>query len=119
MAIMGMTASLAACAPKPAPPPAAPTLDCGLGFAALSAKIAATPGIKAAPADPSEPYSYYSTADGQASYFVTQKDAPAHPAVLMQQVTPQGEKNTGCAFGDKAAYDKLMDYLVHLKDAHR
>jgi hypothetical protein len=94
-------------------------LDCAQGYDTLSAKVAAIPGIKAAPADPSEPYAYYSTADGQVSYVVTQKDAPAHPAVLMQQVTPRGVKTTGCGFGDKAAYDQLSAYLAHLKDTHR
>ena len=107
--------ALAACAPKAAAP-AAVTLDCGQSFAALSAKIIAQPGLKPAPQEPTEPYRAYSTADGHASYFVTEPGAPAHPAILMQQVAGDGQmKNTGCAYGDKLAYDQLMAYLTGLK----
>ena len=71
---------------------------------------------KPAPQEPSEPYRAYSTADGHASYFVTEPGAPAHPAILMQQVAGDGQmKNTGCAYGDKLAYDQLMAYLTGLK----
>jgi hypothetical protein len=110
--------ALAACAPKAAPP-AAVALDCALGFDALKAKVTTQPGIVAAPADASEPYRAYSTVDGQASYYVTEPGAPAHPAILMQQVTPGGAKNTGCRFGDKVAYDQLTAYLQSLKAAHK
>lgn len=106
---------LGACQPK-ANVPAAVTLDCAQGFDALKAKITAQPGLKPAPAEPGEPYRAYSTADGQASYFVTQPGAPAHPAILMQQVAADGQmRNTGCGFGDQAAYAQLQDYLAGLK----
>jgi hypothetical protein len=95
------------------------TLDCRQGFDALKAKVTTQPGVVAAPADPSEPYRAYSTADGQASYYVTEPGAPAHPAILMQQVTPKGTANTGCRFGDKLAYDQLTAYLSSLKAAHK
>jgi len=106
--------TLSACAPKAAAP-AAVTLDCALGFDALKARIAGQGGVVAAPADPGDPFRAYNAADGQASWFVTEPGAPAHPAVLMQQVTPAGLKNTGCAYGDRGAYDQLMAYLVSLK----
>ena len=106
--------SLAACAPK-AKPPAVVTLDCSQPFEALKAKITAQPGLNPAPQEPTEPYRAYSTADGHASYFITEPGAPAHPAILMQQAAAGAMTNTGCAYGDKAAYDQLMAYLTGLK----
>ena len=111
--------ALAACAPKPSAP-AAVALDCAQGFAALTAKLAAQPGLKAAPQESSEPYRAYSTEDGQTSYFVTEPGAPAHPAILMQQVDGAGGmRDTGCRYGDKAAYDQLAAYLSGLKAGRR
>ena len=110
--------TLGACAPK-TNVPAAVALDCAQGFAALKAKIVAQPGLKPAPQEPSEPYRAYTTEDGQASYFITEPGAPAHPAILMQQVAPTGMKNAGCTYGDKAAYDQLMAYLASLKAGHK
>lgn len=104
---------LGACAPK-AKPPAAVVLDCSQPFEALTATITAQPGLKPAPEEAGEPYRVYSTADGRASYFITQPTAPAHPAILMQQAEGGQMKNTGCAWGDKAAYQELMAYLTGL-----
>jgi hypothetical protein len=115
---LSLTLALAACAPK-TNAPAAVALDCAQGFEALKAKIASQPGLDAAPKEPSEPYRAYSTSDGQASYFVTEPGAPAHPAIMMQQVTPSGVKTTGCGFGDKAAYDQLAAYIQSLSAAKK
>jgi hypothetical protein len=91
-------------------------LDCAQPFEALKAKITAQPNLNPAPAEPGEPYRTYSTADGRASYFITEPGAPAHPAILMQQAQEGGAmKNSGCAYGDKAAYGQLMAYLASLK----
>jgi hypothetical protein len=110
---------LAACAPK-AQPPQPIALDCSQPFEAQKAKITAQPNLTAAPADAGEPYSTYSTADGKASWFITEPGAPAHPAILMQQVATGGSmKNTGCAYGDKAAYDQLVTYIASLKAGHK
>jgi hypothetical protein len=106
--------SLAACAPQPAAP-AAVTLDCALSFDVLKAKVVAQPGLNPAPQEPGEPYRAYSTTDGAVSYFITEPGAPAHPAILMQQATGGTMKNSGCAWGDKAAYDQLTNYLTSLK----
>ena len=105
--------ALTACAPK-AKPPAAVALDCGQPFETLSAKITGQPGLKPAPEEAGEPYRVYSTADGHASYFITKPGAPAHPAILMQEAAGGQMKNTGCAYGDKAAYQELMAYLTGL-----
>jgi hypothetical protein len=105
--------ALAACAPKPQAPVAV-TLDCGLGFDALKAKVTGQAALVAAPKEPSEPYRAYSTADGKASYFITEAGAPAHPAILMQQVTAAGMTDTGCSYGDKTAYGQLQAYLKSL-----
>jgi hypothetical protein len=104
---------LAACAPKAAPPPVA--LDCAQDFGSLKAKIAAQPGIVAAPQEAGEPYRAYSMTGGATSYFITEPGAPAHPAILMQQAAEGRMINTGCAYGDKAAYSELMAYLTSLK----
>ena len=106
--------SLAACAPK-AKPPATVALDCSQPFETLKTKITTQPGLVPAPQEPTEPYRAYSTADGHASYFITEPGAPAHPAILMQQATGGAMTNTGCAYGDKAAYDQLAAYLTGLK----
>jgi hypothetical protein len=106
--------SLAACAPK-AKPPAAVALDCGQGFETLRAKIVAQPGLNPAPQEAAEPYRAYSTADGHASYFITEPGAPAHPAILMQLAADGEMKTTGCGYGDKPAYDQLVAYLTGLK----
>ena len=106
--------SFCACAPKTQAPKAL-SLDCSQSFETLKAKITAQPNLKAAPEDASEPYRAYSSEDGQTSYFITQPGAPAHPAILMQQVAEGGGmKNTGCAYGDKAAFDQLTVYLASL-----
>ena len=111
---------ICACSPRPASHGSEMlALDCAKPFEAQAQAITAQPGLKAAPEDPSEPYRAYSTPDGQASYFLTEPGAPAHPAILMQQVTPQGMRNTGCAFGDKAAYAQLQGYLQSLAAARR
>jgi hypothetical protein len=115
---LALLLALAACSPKThAPGPVA--LDCKLAFDALKAKVTGQPGLVAAPANEGEPYRAYSTADGRASWFVTEPGAPAHPAILMQQVTPQGLRDTGCAYGDKAAYDQLQAYLKGLSAGRR
>jgi hypothetical protein len=106
--------SLCACAPK-AKPVATVVLDCSQPFETLKAKITAQPGLNPAPQEPTEPYRAYSTADGHASYFITEPGAPAHPAILMQQAAGGAMTNTGCAYGDKSAYDQLMAYLTGLK----
>ncbi len=104
-----------ACARK-APSPAAVTLDCRTPFQTLAAKVTSQPNLVPAPVEPGEPYRTYSLADGSVSYFVTEPGAPAHPAILMQQALPGGNmKNTGCAYGDQAAYGELMGYLAGLK----
>jgi hypothetical protein len=114
-----LLAALAACAPK-APPPSAIALDCSQSFEAQKAKITSQPNLNAAPAEPGEPYRAYSTADGKASYFITEPGAPAHPAILMQQVGEGGAmKNSGCAYGDKTAFDQLTTYLASLRAGHK
>jgi hypothetical protein len=95
------------------PPPAA-VLDCAKGFEALSAAVAATPGMTRAPKTPGEPYSFYNAEDGKTSYVVTEAGAPGHPAILMQAMGPAGQETTGCPFGDKAGYDQLAAYLASL-----
>ena len=117
LAALLLPLTLVACAPKTEAPalPAAVELDCSLGFEALAAKVTTQPGLKPAPQEPGEPYRFYSTADGQASYMITEKGAPGYPAILMQARAGAGERNTGCPFGDRKGYDKLMVYLTGLK----
>ena len=118
LALGAVALSLAACAPKTrAPPPRPVELDCSLSFEALSAEIRAIPGLRPAPPEPGEPYRFYSTEDGQASYMITETGAPGHPAILMQARADGAERNTGCAYGDKQGYAQLMAYLTALKPA--
>jgi hypothetical protein len=113
---------LCACTPKaerPPAPPAMTSLDCGLGFEALKAKITDQPGLAAAPKDPGEPYRFYTAADQATSYMITEAGAPGHPAILMEHAAQGHETTTGCPYGDKAGYAKLMAYLDSLKAAHK
>lgn len=107
---------LTACA-RAEPPPRPPlALDCARGFEALSAAVAAEPGLKLAPA-PGEPYRYFNAEDGAVSFVVTQPGAPAHPAVFRQLATPSGMLTTGCAYGDRPGYDRFLAYLKDLARA--
>jgi hypothetical protein len=93
-------------------------LDCGKTFEALSAAVTAQPLTKA-PGDPAEPYDYYSSLDGKASYLLTRPGAPGHPAIMMQQVKGSDVLTTGCPYGDKLGYEQLHAYLDGLKSWRR
>jgi len=111
--------TLCACAPKPPPQPADFKIDCALGYEALAARIAAIPGIRLANT-PGEPYHYFNTADGQASYVVTLPGGAGHPAVIQQSASSDGTIQTGCSYGDKPGYARLDAYLKSLAGArHR
>ncbi|MDP2213529.1 hypothetical protein [Phenylobacterium sp.] len=105
---------LSACAPA-APSSGAPfTLDCAEGYEAIRAGILARPGVKPAPDAPGEPYEIFNEENGRASYIFTRPEAPAHPAVFIQTATRRDGarvmQHEGCALGDPAAYDELLDY---------
>ena len=110
------TLPLCACAPKAAPEPPAPlALDCTLPFDAQSAKLTAQAHLVPAAHAPGEPYAYYSTEDGRASYLITLKGAPGYPAILMQSAHGGQVTTTGCPYGDPKGYKQLMAYLDSLK----
>jgi hypothetical protein len=107
---------LCACAPKSdARPPVALALDCALPFEVQAAKLAAQPHLVPAPHESAEPYLFYSTDDGRASYLITEEDAPGHPAIMMQTASGGDVKTTGCPYGDPKGYKQLLAYLDSLK----
>jgi hypothetical protein len=106
--------ALAACARQGEQPAAYMDLDCAKPFDAQVAAITAQPKLVPAGVVGSEPYSYYSSADGRTSYLVTRPGSPAHPAIIIQRAQG-GVKTSGCAYGDKAAYDELLAYMESLK----
>lgn len=107
--------TLAACSQKPSEQRTTyADLDCAQPFDAQVAAIVAQPKLVPAGNVGSEPYSYYSAADGSVSYLVTRKGSPAHPAIMIQRAH-NGVVTTGCAYGDKRAYDELLAYLESLK----
>ena len=109
------TLALAACSSKPADVPVTYLdLDCAKPFDAQVATITAQPKLVPAGTVGSEPYSYYSSADGSVSYLVTRKGSPAHPAIMIQRAR-NGVHTSGCAYGSKKAYDELLAYLESLK----
>jgi hypothetical protein len=106
---------LTACAGAEAPEPAALDLDCAQDFAALTARVTGQAGLIPAPQDPAQPYQFYSTPDGRASYLITEPGAPGHPAIMMQKARGGEVVTTGCPYGDRAGYDELLAYLDSLK----
>jgi hypothetical protein len=109
---------LGACAPKTEAPAVAIALDCSQSFEALTAQVTAQ-DLVPAPEDPAEPYLFYSTPTGRASYLITKAGAPGHPAVMMQRAVGEEVVTTGCPYGDKAGYDQLHAYLDSLKTWRR
>jgi len=107
-----------ACAPKEPPAAAEMTLDCALPFEALKAKVLAQT-LTPAPKDPTQPYRFYSSEDARTSYLITEPEAPAHPAVMMQQARSGKVTTTGCRYGGAGAYDQLFNYLDGLKTWRR
>jgi len=109
--------TLSACAPKSQTATAtALALDCKMNFAEQSAKIIAQPNLMPAQHAPGEPYNFYSSTDGHASYLITEPGAPGHPAIMMQTAGGgAGVKTTGCAYGNKRGYQQLANYLDSLK----
>jgi hypothetical protein len=110
---------LCACSPKVEAPAAPLGLDCAQSFEAQSARLIAQPGLKPAPEDRAQPYRFYSSDDGRTSYLITKPDAPGHPAIMMQRAEGGTVRTTGCPYGDRKAYEKLLAYLEGLKAWHR
>lgn len=111
-----LPALFAACAPeKPAQLDPAIGLDCALPFDVQAAKIVAQGDLTQAPHDPLEPYRFYSTTHGRASYLITEKGAPGHPAIAMEVASKGRVDITGCPYGDRKGYGKIMAYLESLK----
>ena len=106
--------TLAACAPKTEPPATYRDLDCAQPFDAQVATIIAQPRLVPAGTVGSEPYSYYSAADGSVSYLISRKGSPAHPAIMIQRAR-NGVHTSGCAYGSRKGYDELLAYLESLK----
>jgi hypothetical protein len=107
--------TLAACSPAPdAQRVSYRDPDCAQPFEAQVAALTAQPKLTPAGVVGSEPYHYYSSADGRTSYLITRKGSPAHPAILIQRAAAS-VTTSGCAYGDKAAYAELLAYLESLK----
>jgi hypothetical protein len=114
-AALAVLVTLAACAPKPADTEIRYLdLDCARPFDAQVAAITAQPGLVPAGEVGSEPYSYYSSADGRTSYLITHKGSPAHPAIMIQRAQ-KTVATTGCRYGSQKGYDQLLAYLESLK----
>lgn len=107
--------ALAACSQKPAEQPVTYLdLDCAKPFDAQVAAITAQPQLNAAGVVGSEPYLYYSSADGRTSYLITRPGSPAHPAIMIQRAR-NGVHTDGCAYGSRTGFDELKAYLESLK----
>lgn len=118
LAALPILFSICACAPKAEPQVRAIELDCARPFEALEQAVV-DQDLRPAPKDPNEPYRFYSTPDGKASYLVTEPGAPGHPAIMMQRAIRGDVITTGCSYGDKAGYDQLHAYLDSLKSWRR
>jgi len=89
-------------------------LNCTQPFDAQVAAITAQKELVPAGVVGSEPYLYYSSADGRTSYLITRKGSPAHPAIMIQRAR-NGVTTDGCAYGSQRAFDELKAYLESLK----
>ena len=107
--------ALAACAPKSETPVTYRDPDCTAVFSDQVAAITAQPQLVPAGVVGSEPYSYYSSADGRTSYLITRPGSPAHPAIMTQRAREGTVVTSGCAWGDRKGYDQLHAYLDSLK----
>ena len=111
--------ALAACAPAADPEPTYLGLNCDQPFEAQVAALTTQPDLIPAPKAPAEPYLFYSSADGRTSYLITVTGAPGHPAIMMQKAQGGEVITTGCPYGDRKGYDRIMDYLESLKTWRR
>ena len=111
--------ALAACAPEADPEPTYLGLNCDQPFEAQVAALSGQPDLIPAPKAPAEPYLFYSSADGRTSYLITVKGAPGHPAIMMQKAQGGEVITTGCPYGDRKGYDRIMAYLDSLKTWRR
>ena len=118
LSLLALPILLGACAPEIEPPARALALDCSLPFETLTAQVTAQT-LTPAPEDPAEPYRFFSTPDGKASYLITKPGAPGHPAIMMQRAVGADVVTTGCPYGDRAGYDQLHAYLDSLKTWRR
>ena len=107
--------ALSACTPPAEQAPTFLAPDCTQSFEAQVAAITAQPHLVPAGIVGSEPYSYYSSADGRTSYLITRKGSPAHPAIMIQRARDGTVVTTGCPYGEPKAYDELLAYLDSLK----
>ncbi len=110
---------LCACAPKAESSTTFLGLDCAQPFETQAATLVAQRHLTPAPEDRAEPYRFYSSEDGRTSYLITKPGAPGHPAIMMQRAAGGEVKTTGCPYGDKTHYEKLLAYLEGLKAWHR
>ena len=76
--------TLCACSPKIEPVATYLDLDCKQPFDAQVATLVAQRDLVPAGTVGSEPYTYYSAADGSVSYLITRPGSPAHPAIMIQ-----------------------------------
>lgn len=106
--------TLAACAPKTEPVATYLDLDCAKPFDAQVAVLITQPKLVPAGIVGSEPYSYYSAADGSVSYLITRPGSPAHPAIMIQRAKTVVQ-TSGCAYGSQQGFDELLAYLESLK----
>jgi hypothetical protein len=113
--------SLCACTPQQAAVQTDPAiaLDCNLPFDVQAARITAQDDVTQAPHDPLEPYKFYSTTHGRVSYLITEPGAPGHPAIAMEVASKGRVDISGCPYGDRKGYAKIMAYLESLKAVTR
>lgn len=111
--------ALTACTSAGDPDPIYLGLNCAQPFDAQVAALIAQPHLTPAPKDAAEPYLFYSSIDGRTSYLITVKGAPGHPAIMMQKARGGDVITTGCPYGDRKGYDRIMAYLEGLKTWRR
>jgi hypothetical protein len=109
-----LTLPLCARAPNVLAPAPTFQLDCSLSFEAQLRRLAGRQ-LTPAPQNPAEPFRLYSSPDGLVSFLITKSGAPGHPAIIMQRAEGSEVKTTGCPYGGKLGYPRLLAYLDTLK----
>ncbi len=91
-------------------------LDCSLGYIALREQVTQFAHEPSRLPGGNPMFDLYSDENSRAVYTLTALENPAHPAIFMRSLAPQSAPATAsrsaCGFGDKAAFESLLEFWL-------